>query len=124
MEAFIHGFILALGLILPLVPQNVFLFNQGALQPTWRQAMPVVLTAGICDTLLITLAIGGVSVVVFSFSWVQSILYGVGFFMLLYMGWSIWKAEPAKANDMYLQMKRVEDWVSSPITAVVYEYKY
>lgn len=94
MEAFLHGFLLALGLILPLGPQNVFIFNQGALQPSWRKAMPVIFTAGICDTILITLAIGGVSVIVLSFSWVQSLLYAIGFFMLLYMGWAIWKTEP------------------------------
>ena len=30
--AIIHGFILAIGLILPLGAQNVFIFNQGANQ--------------------------------------------------------------------------------------------
>lgn len=98
LQAFFHGFLLAIGLILPLGPQNVFIFNQGALQPTWRKVLPAIFTAGICDTLLISVAIGGVSVVVFSFSWVQSMLYAIGFLMLLYMGWSIWKTKPSKEN--------------------------
>ena len=54
--ALVHGFILALGLILPLGVQNVFIFNQGAVQPRVMRAMPAVLTATSCDALLILLA--------------------------------------------------------------------
>lgn len=32
LEAFIHGALLAFGLILPLGIQNIFIFNQGATQ--------------------------------------------------------------------------------------------
>ncbi|GER66974.1 hypothetical protein BpJC7_09310 [Weizmannia acidilactici] len=95
---FLHGFILAFGLILPLGPQNVFVFNQGALQPNFTKSLPVVLTASLCDTVLISLAILGVSVVILEFSWLQIVLYGIGFFFLLYMGWSIWRASPAKES--------------------------
>ena len=58
-EAFIHGFILSFGLILPLGVQNVFVFNQGALQKRFIHALPVVLTASLCDTLLIPLLFSG-----------------------------------------------------------------
>ena len=65
-EAIIHGIILAFGLIIPLGVQNVFVFNQGASQPNiWRA--PVVLTASICDTLLILIAVQGVSLVLLTF---------------------------------------------------------
>ncbi len=94
LEAFLHGFVLAFGLILPLGPQNVFVFNQGALQSNLIKALPVVITAAVCDTILITLAILGVSVIVLSFSWLQTIVYGIGFLFLIYMGWSIWKSAP------------------------------
>ncbi len=97
-EAIIHGIILAFGLIIPLGVQNVFVFNQGASQPNiWRVA-PVVLTASICDTLLILIAVQGVSLVLLTFSWLTTTLYLIGFFFLMYMGWVIWRSDPA--NDV------------------------
>ena len=62
-EAVIHGFLLAIGLILPLGAQNVFVFNQGANQSKLIKAFPAVITAGICDSILISLAVIGVSLV-------------------------------------------------------------
>ncbi len=59
LEAVIHAVLLALGLILPLGVQNVFVFNQGASQSRFRNALPAVITAGVCDTVLIGLAVGG-----------------------------------------------------------------
>ena len=41
MGALFHGVILALGLILPLGVQNVFVFNQGATHKKFRNALPV-----------------------------------------------------------------------------------
>ncbi|MED4988012.1 LysE/ArgO family amino acid transporter [Parageobacillus toebii] len=99
LTAFIHGFILALGLILPLGAQNVFVLQQGAMQPRFLRALPAVLTAALCDTALILLAVLGVSVVVFTMPWLQTILFAVGFFFLLYMGWTVWKSQPSSAND-------------------------
>lgn len=100
LEAFLHGFLLAFGLILPLGPQNVFVFNQGALQSNLIKALPVVITAAVCDTILIALAILGVSVIVLSFSGLQMIVYGIGFVFLLYMGWSIWKSALSKDEQV------------------------
>ena len=51
-----HGFLLALGLILPLGAQNVFVFNQGANHKSIYKTLPVIITAGLCDTFLIVLA--------------------------------------------------------------------
>lgn len=98
-EAFLHGAILAFGLILPLGVQNVFVFNQGATQKRFTRALPAVITAGICDTILILLAVMGVSIIVFSFVWIKNVLFLVGFFFLAYMGWSVWKSEPEVKND-------------------------
>ncbi|MGE6536688.1 LysE/ArgO family amino acid transporter [Bacillus luti] len=97
-EAIIHGIILAFGLIIPLGVQNVFVFNQGASQPNIWRAAPVVLTASICDTLLILIAVQGVSLVLFTFSWLTNALYMIGFFFLLYMGLVIWRSNPS--NDV------------------------
>jgi L-lysine exporter family protein LysE/ArgO len=90
-EAFIHGFILAIGLILPLGAQNVFVFNQGASQPTFLKTLPVVITAGLSDTALIVVAVLGLSVVVFEIPWIVIVVYIIGFVFLVFMGWRIWQ---------------------------------
>lgn len=97
-EAIIHGIILAFGLIIPLGVQNVFVFNQGASQPNIWRAAPVVLTASICDMLLILIAVQGVSLVLLTFSWLTNSLYIIGFLFLLYMGFIIWRGNPS--NDV------------------------
>jgi L-lysine exporter family protein LysE/ArgO len=91
-EAIFHGILLAFGLILPLGAQNVFVFNQGAIQPTYVRALPVILTAAICDTFLIILAVLGVSIIVFSFAWLKAIIFIIGVLFLIYMGWTVWKS--------------------------------
>lgn len=95
----IHGIVLAFGLILPLGAQNVFVFQQGALQPRLYRAMPVVITAALCDTLLIALAVVGVSVVVFTIPVLQIGLYIVGFCFLVYMGWSVWNTSSSSGDQ-------------------------
>jgi L-lysine exporter family protein LysE/ArgO len=96
--AIAHGFLLALGLILPLGVQNVFVFNQGALQKHYYNALPVILTASSCDTLLILLAVTGVSVIVMQFAWLKILLLLVGVAFLTFMGWMTWKSAPENEN--------------------------
>ncbi|WP_458119930.1 LysE/ArgO family amino acid transporter [Paenibacillus sp. Z6-24] len=88
----LHAFILALGLILPLGVQNVFIFQQGMVQRKIWKVLPVVITAGLCDTLLIGLAVGGVSVLVLGLPWVRSALMIVGVLFLAYMGYVTWRS--------------------------------
>ena len=97
--AIIHGIVLAFGLILPLGAQNVFVFQQGALQPRLYRAMPVAIPAALCDTLLIALAVIGVSVVVFTIPVLQIGLYIIGFCFLVYMGWSVWNTSSSSGNQ-------------------------
>lgn len=92
--AIIHGFILSIGLILPLGVQNVFVFNQGSTQKKLIHSLPVVVTASICDTFLITMAVLGVSVLVLGIFWIKISLLSVGILFLLYMGLVIWKSRP------------------------------
>ncbi len=94
----VHGFILALGLILPLGVQNVFIFQQGALQQSFRKALPAVLTAAVCDTLLIGLAVAGMSLAVLNNSWLGTLLMAAGSVFLLYMGVSLWRRQPGSAS--------------------------
>ncbi|MBT2760200.1 LysE/ArgO family amino acid transporter [Paenibacillus sp. ISL-20] len=91
----VHGFILALGLILPLGVQNVFVFNQGAVQPRFIKALPVMITASLCDTLLISLAVLGVSVVVLEYEWIRTVLFSLGICFLVYMGRVTWESKPS-----------------------------
>lgn len=93
-SAIIHGVILAFGLILPLGVQNVFVFNQGAIQPKFSRALPVVLTASICDTILISLAVLGVSVIVLGVYWIKVVLLTLGIMFLAYMGYVTWNSKP------------------------------
>lgn len=93
--AFTHGFILALGLILPLGVQNVFIFNQGAYQDKLHRALPAVIAAALADTALILLAVGGVSVAVLSFNWLRLMLITTGVVFLGYMGWITWQSSAA-----------------------------
>ena len=93
-EAIIHGFLLAIGLILPLGAQNVFVFNQGANQSKLIKAFPAVITAGICDSILISLAVIGVSLVLMSLPLLQIVIYIIGLIFLLYMAWTLWNAIP------------------------------
>ena len=95
----IHGFILAFGLILPLGVQNVFVFNQGAIHKQYSRALPVILTASISDTLLITMAVLGLSVIVLQVAWLNLILISAGIIFLLYMGFVTWKSTPSEGSS-------------------------
>jgi len=92
MAAFMTGILLALSLILPLGVQNVFIFNQGAASPRFTKALPAVIMAALCDTLLILLAVLGLSVAVFAVTWIKTVVLVVGVIFLLYMGYLTWKS--------------------------------
>lgn len=98
MEAIIHGIILAFGLILPLGVQNVFVFSQGATQPRLIRALPATVTAALCDTFLILIAVFGLSVIVLQFEWLRLSLMTAGILFLLYMGYVIWKSKPTNSE--------------------------
>jgi len=93
--AFIHGFILAFGLIMPLGVQNFYIFTQGAVHKRYAQAVPIVITACICDTILILLAVFGVSLAIMSFVWLKTVLIAAGVLFLAYMGYVSWRSKPA-----------------------------
>ncbi len=100
LAAFIYGFIFALGLIIPLGAQNIFVFNQGASQKHFYQALPVILTAGLCDTLLILLAVSGVSLIVLEMEWLKIVIYVGGLVFLLYMARLIWRTKAPAADTI------------------------
>ncbi len=105
-SAFLHGYLLSFGLILPLGPQNVFVFSQGATQPRPRRALPVVLTAALADTTLILVAVLGVSAVVLTVPGVKIALGVIGVCFLLFIGWMTWRSE-VHADDA---VKLAHEW--------------
>lgn len=99
-HAFLYGLILALGLIIPLGVQNIFVFNQGATQPKLGSAMPSVLAAFLCDTLLILCAVLGLSVIIFTIPWLKKIIFTMGIIFLVYMGWVTWNSTSHLDHDI------------------------
>lgn len=107
MEPILHGILLAFGLILPLGVQNVFVFTQGVTQPSMLKAFPAMITASICDTVLIVLAILGLSLIVLQFEGLRIVLLVGGILFLLYMGKVIWSSPPANMEGQEaLSMKK------------------
>ena len=94
MQPLIHGIALAFGLILPLGVQNVFIFNQGAIHKRFWNSLPAAITASICDTVLILLAVTGVSIFILKFEGLKFAMFLIGFLFLIYMGWLLWRATP------------------------------
>lgn len=99
LEAIVHGFILALGLILPLGAQNIFIFNQAANYKGLKSVAPVIIAAGCCDTLLILLAVLGISLIFYSLPMLQIIIYVIGLIFLLYMAWTLWHEQATKISQ-------------------------
>jgi L-lysine exporter family protein LysE/ArgO len=94
--AFIHGFILALGLILPLGVQNLFVLQQGMAQPRFWRTVPAVATASLCDTLLIGGAVSGISLLLMGYASLRLFLLLAGSLFLFYMGWKNWHSPAAE----------------------------
>lgn len=92
--AFVHGFVLALGLILPLGPQNAFVLTQGASHARYRGAVPVVVVAALSDTLLIMAAVAGVSLVIVAVPDLRIVLSLLAIAFMAWMGWNSWRARP------------------------------
>lgn len=99
--AFLHGFVLAFGLIIPLGPQNVFVFSQGATQSRFRDALPVVAAAGVADTALILLGVLGVSAAVVALPALKLVLVAFGVCFLLYAGIASWRLDPDDRQDTH-----------------------
>ena len=91
MKAFVHGIVLASGLILPLGVQNMFVLSQGIVQPQFWRALPAAVAAAVCDTVLILLAVQGMTLFLLKFALLKMGLLSAGMLFLLYMGWVSWR---------------------------------
>lgn len=95
---FLHGFLLALALILPIGPQNTFVIARGAGARRFRETLPVALTAALSDTLLIAAAVGGVSLLLLGLPSLHTLLTAVGILYVLYIGAQFWRTARSGAE--------------------------
>jgi len=100
LNAFTHGVFLAFGLIMPLGMQNIFVFNQGATQRHFFHALPCVLTAFVCDAILILASVLGIAFIVLALPWLKPLIFIFGICFLLYMGWVIWRKQPRHHTEI------------------------
>ena len=84
--------LLALGLIVAVSEyRNILCYlNQGAKQPKFSKALPSIIAASICDTMLICMAVLGISLLILEISWLKLSIFIVGFIFLIYMGYNTW----------------------------------
>jgi len=120
MQAFVHGMVLAMGLILPLGIQNLFVFTQGVIQPSFLRALPVVFTAAMCDTTLILLAVQGVSLFIASFAWIKVFFLGIGIVFLSYMGWLTWNNTVVNSCDNKEKSSTIKQQILFAITVSLF----
>ena len=87
----VHGGILALGLILPIGPQNLFILQQGAAHVRWTQALPAVLAASLADTAMIAASVSG-GTAILSNPILQLVMLLAGTFLLARTGFQQWRS--------------------------------
>ncbi|MEM9243489.1 MAG: LysE family transporter [Pseudomonadota bacterium] len=97
--AFLFGFLFALGLIVPLGPQNMFVLSQGIRKSNRKAIATVVTTVALSDTLLILLAVLGLTLVILKVSWFKDVILIAGIVFLLYLGWQSWRQATELNND-------------------------
>ncbi|MES2198540.1 MAG: LysE family transporter [Chlamydiota bacterium] len=101
--AFLKGILLGLGLVMPLGPLNLYIFNNASLQKRYAAALPVILMSALCDLSLILFAVLGVDIIS-RIDWFVIFMMSVGSVFLFYMGIKMWVGakktvlEPAMAT--------------------------
>lgn len=98
-SAFLHGFFLAFALILPLGPQNTFVLSQASTARRLLDVTPVALTAALCDTVLITVAVGGVGALVLAVPWFRPVIALGGTLFMLAIAATTWRDSSVPRRD-------------------------
>jgi L-lysine exporter family protein LysE/ArgO len=78
-------------LILPLGPQNTFVLTQASAVRRLLDATPIALTAALCDTVLITVAVGGVGALVLAVPWFRTVIALGGTLFMLAIAATTWR---------------------------------
>lgn len=90
--ALAHGAVLALALIAPLGPQNTLVLGEGVRSAPYRAALPVALTAALCDTLLIAIGLAGLSFALRVEPRMRDAITACAAIYLTWFGLSLWRA--------------------------------
>lgn len=112
-----YGCLLTLAIIMPVGAQNVFIFNQGLQHSRFFDAWPSVISATICDLILICSAIFGLTLVILQISLLKNIMLFAGGIFLCYLSYSLWNKAviPLTEVKSYSRMKQVVYTISVSI---------
>lgn len=80
--------------------QNGFILFQGVVHKRWVNLLPTFITAGLADTLLISLGVLGVSAAAFQITWFRYTIGALGIIFLLYMGLTSWRDHGAATSGL------------------------
>lgn len=105
---FIHGIVLAFSLIMPAGIQNTFILNQSFVNNNIFSVMPVIITASLCDTILIVLSVLGISLILLEMEFVRLVILVLGFVFLLYIGYKMWKSSPIKLDEEQYKLSKMK----------------
>lgn len=106
----LHGFLLSLGLILPLGPQNSFIFLHSLTQNNIREDFMIAGVAVLSDATLILTGVLGLSLIFHNHGIFILILNIMGFIFISMIGWKFWSADrySDQTIDEKLSLKRVK----------------
>ncbi|MFM8453836.1 MAG: LysE/ArgO family amino acid transporter [Gammaproteobacteria bacterium] len=99
MKPVFEGILLALGLIIPLGTQNVFVLNNGILSKHFFSTLPVVITAILCDFLLVLMSILGLSLVIQQSDIAKIVIMSLGVIFLMRFGYISWCSSGLENNS-------------------------
>lgn len=91
--AFLNGLYLGLGLVMPIGPLNLYIFNNASLHKQYRSILPVVLVSSVCDMSVVLFAVCGVNILT-EIAWLKPVIMAVGIVFLSYMGITTWNTPP------------------------------
>ena len=98
-STFFKGAFLSLGLVMPLGPQNAFIFQRAAQSSQFKKIFPVLIIVILCDAGLILGGILGGSLLEPILRW-QALISTIGALFLFYLSYGMWKsAKSAKWQE-------------------------
>lgn len=108
--SFINGVLIGLGLVAPLGPLNLYIFNNAALQKNFFSTLPVISMAALCDLSLILFAVL-VGDVVSQIDWFAFFMMSLGSVFLFYMGIKTWFGAEQPITEQATRLQPVSSQV-------------
>ena len=105
---FLHGTVLAFSLIMPAGMQNTFILNQSFVNKNISSVIPIIITASLCDTILIILSVLGISLILLEMESVKLVILALGFVFLVYIGYKMWRSSPIKLDEKQYKLSKAK----------------